>query len=210
MNIAAYMAALKVTDVRSATKHALQVVCGHADRYTAMAQVSIGRVADDMGRSYNTALKALDELVEIGYLTVDKSPGQPNLWMLTARLTSAATAEVPLQSTQTTSAATADPLCNLYRGKESLEKNKGAATRRPQKSAGVAAGEKPGPRRLPDFVEQARRKATGTDGPGFTADELAARAAAREQRHQDQVAALADTDAEVIDLDAHRPDTPDG
>ena len=131
------MAALDVRDVSPGAKHALQVVCCRADRYTGMARVSVGRVATDMGRNYSTARRALDELVEIGYLTVDKSPGQPNLWMLTSRMVH----EVGRASTTTTSRMVHDHLVHLLRGKESLEKNEGAPTRRSQQAASVAAGE---------------------------------------------------------------------
>ncbi|HEY1441434.1 MAG TPA: helix-turn-helix domain-containing protein [Mycobacterium sp.] len=75
MNIAAYMAACDIDDLDHTAKHAVQVICGRANRHTGAAWVSIGRLADDMGVSYNTARYALARAVEAGYLTVDKSPG---------------------------------------------------------------------------------------------------------------------------------------
>jgi len=235
VHIAAYMAALDVWDVSPAAKHALQVICGRADRYTGMARVSIPRVATDMGRTYNTALKALDELLETGYLTVDKSPGQANLWMLTTRLTPATTAGVPLQSTHPTPATTAGDPCNLYRGKESLEKSKEAPPPRSLQAASGGTGENlgdpprhiafaPGSGNLPDFTGIGHHPATtGRRLPDFleqhtarrvplTPEDLAARAAAREKRHLDQQAAMYATgaeDADVIDLAARRGPEPD-
>jgi hypothetical protein len=137
MNIAAYMAALDVWDVSPAAKHALQVLCGRADRYTGMARLSIGRVAADMGRNYSTARRALGELVDTGYVTVDKLPGLPHLWMLTSRVVH----QVPSAPATTTSRMVHEDLVHWQRGKESLEKTKEAPSPRPRQAAGDGAGE---------------------------------------------------------------------
>jgi hypothetical protein len=141
MHIAAFMAALRVTDVGPLAKHALQVFCGRADRYTAMARVSIGQMAVDMGRNYKTAQRALGELVDAGYLTVDKSAGRSHLWMLTGRLTSVPGTEVPRTSVPTTSVPGTEDLGHLCRGEGVFREKQGAASRRPRQAAGDAAGE---------------------------------------------------------------------
>jgi hypothetical protein len=137
VNIAALMAALEVADIGATAKHALVVICARADRYTGMARVGIPRVAADMGRSYNTARAALGELVEYGYLTVDKSAGRSHLWMLTPSVV----AGVPHQSTNTTpSTIDGDPI-NLYRGEGVFRENQGAPSRRSRQAASDGAGE---------------------------------------------------------------------
>jgi hypothetical protein len=165
MHIVAVMAALEVWDVSPAAKHALQVVACRADRYTAMARVSIPRVATDMGRSYNTARTALDELVETGYLTVDKSPGRSHLWMLTSRVVDG----VPHQSTTTTpSTIDGDPI-NLHRGEGVFRENQGAPPRRSLPAASGAAGENPAPPRALRLVNGGCDRCYGTGwavGPG--------------------------------------------
>jgi len=84
MNIAAVMATLDIWDLDRNAKHALLVLACRADQHTAMAEVSFGRVAADMKIGYYGATHALERVVESGYLTVDKSPGQVPLWMLTS------------------------------------------------------------------------------------------------------------------------------
>jgi len=135
------MAALQV-DGKEPVKHALLVICCRADRYTGMARVSIGRVAKDMGCSYNTAKTALESLVKTGYLTVDKSAGLAHLWMLT----SSTGDEVPHQSTTGTSSRDDEGVINWHRGKESLEKSKESDAASLARGASGVAGEKPAPR----------------------------------------------------------------
>ena len=84
MNIRAVMAALDVWDLDRNAKHALVVLGCRADRHTALAEVSLGRVAADMKVGYYAASHALDRAVESGYLIVDKSPGKVPMWMLTS------------------------------------------------------------------------------------------------------------------------------
>src|SRR5215831_1983142 len=142
------MAALQV-DGKEPVKHALLVICCRADRYTGMARVSIGRVAKDMGCTYNTAKTALEGLVKTGYLTVDKSAGLAHLWMLT----SSTGDEVPHQSTTGTSSTDDEGVINWHRGKESLEKPKERGAGRSPSTATGTAGEKPSPAPRPtDFA----------------------------------------------------------
>lgn len=89
MNIAAYMAALEVDDLDHYAKHAIQVVAGRANQHTAVAWVSIGRVAADMGVAYHTAQRALNRAVQAGYMNVDKSAGKRPCWTLQMPNTSA-------------------------------------------------------------------------------------------------------------------------
>jgi predicted ArsR family transcriptional regulator len=75
------MAALDL-DLEHSAKHALLVVACRADHRSPRVQLSVSRVAADMAVNYTTAHRALDRLVENGYLTVDKSPGHPSTWRL--------------------------------------------------------------------------------------------------------------------------------
>ena len=85
MHIAAVMAVLEVWDLDRDAKTALLVVACRADQYTALAHVSIRRVAADMKVDYHTAARALQRAVDSGYLTVDKSPRQRPIWQVQAR-----------------------------------------------------------------------------------------------------------------------------
>ena len=96
MNIAAVMATLDIWDLDRNAKHALLVLACRADQHTAMAEVSFGRVAADMKIGYYGATHALERVVESGYLTVDKSPGQVPLWMLTSAVNLDSVESVPL------------------------------------------------------------------------------------------------------------------
>jgi hypothetical protein len=83
VNIAAYMTACNVTDLDSSAKSALRAVAGRANQHTGRAWVSTTRIAADMGVSWRTAKRALDRLIEAGYVTVDKSCGKRSGWQLT-------------------------------------------------------------------------------------------------------------------------------
>jgi hypothetical protein len=76
------MAALDVWDIDHTAKHALVVVCCRADREHGIARIAVGRVAADMKVNYTTAHRALQRLVDNGYLSVVKSPGRASTWCL--------------------------------------------------------------------------------------------------------------------------------
>jgi hypothetical protein len=82
VNIAAVMAALDNWDLDHSAKHALVVVGCRANRHTGRAPVAIKRVAADMKVDYDTARRALNRVVEAGYLTVEKSVGRRSVWCL--------------------------------------------------------------------------------------------------------------------------------
>jgi hypothetical protein len=201
MHIAAVMAALDVWDLDRSAKQALLVLACRADRYTAMASVSIGRVATDMSVNYDTAQAALTRLVDSGYLIVDKSPGRSSIWQLTSRMVR----EVPTEPAGTTSRMVREDLPNPSRGEGVFREKQGAPSRRSRKPASDDAGENPEPRRaafaagsgwLPNWSK-------GEDvPPAWTPEQLAERARARTERavtERRHLVALTDADEEPDD-----------
>jgi hypothetical protein len=149
VNIRGVMAALDLWELDATAKHALLVVACRADRYTGMATVSTVRVAADMKVHYNTARAALRRLVEVGYLTVDKSPGLSPIWMLTPRVTRGVT--------PTTDVGGSDN--QLVGGSDNLERELRSLWRQPRSGA-RAAHFAPGSGVLVDFTRVRRE----TDG----------------------------------------------
>jgi hypothetical protein len=141
VNIAAVMAALDA-ELTGSTKNVLVAMCCRADRYTGVVRVSIGRVARDVGVGYKTAQRALDRLANLGYLSVDKSPGRSHLWTLT----SVTMTEVPRSLLPTTSVMVTEGLGHSERGEGVFREKQGASPRRsPSTASGDACG-KPAPR----------------------------------------------------------------
>ena len=126
MNITAAMIALRV-DLDRAAKHALLVICCHADYPAGRAELSLRDLAAGMGASLNTAVEASRRAVEAGYLAVDKSPGRITIW----RLTVAATDTPTVAATDTDCRGGRDTLIG------SLDKSRsGVAARQPVENPG--------------------------------------------------------------------------
>lgn len=130
------MAALKISDLDRNAKHAILVLACRANRYTAMAEVSIPAVAADMGVGDYAARHALDRAVKAGYLAVDKSTGRAPLWQLTPAVK---TADLPRDSEQQGPRSDRGPgPRSRPRTKDSLDTSKERAVASPE---GDGAGE---------------------------------------------------------------------
>jgi hypothetical protein len=157
VNIAAVMSALEVDDLDHSAKHALVVVACRASRGAGLVNLPIGRVARDMQVTYKTALKALNELVESGYLeVVDKSPGHRPTWYLKSVVSTDSnmySLHTPnMYSVPGESVLSTDQIGTEYRPEDSLEKREGEgqiekqeldadAARHP--ASGIESGENP-------------------------------------------------------------------
>lgn len=82
MHIAAVMAALEIDDLDRTAKTTLIVVCCRASRHNGMAIVSRARLAADMKVHPNTVSRALNRLVDMGYLSVDRRLGKTSIWTI--------------------------------------------------------------------------------------------------------------------------------
>jgi DNA-binding transcriptional regulator PaaX len=86
VHITAAMATLEVDDLDAMARFALLVVCCRVDYPKVSARVGTTRLAANMGVHYDTARRALQRVVNAGYLTVDNSPGRAPKWTLTPRV----------------------------------------------------------------------------------------------------------------------------
>lgn len=157
MNIAAYMAALRIEDLDHSAKHAVQVIAGRASRYTASVELPIARIAADMGVNYTTAQRALNRAVRAGYLAVDKAAGRRPMW----RLPRESFTTSPREGFTTTPGILHEHLVKDSRTEESLELTSGvAAARFRHPASGARSGENPYAR-FPDWTgsHQARVEA---------------------------------------------------
>lgn len=83
MNIAAVMEALDEWGTDLTAKFALVALCCHADRYTGIANVSVNRLAVDMGCHHATAARAVARLVKAGLVDpVENRPGRASSWQI--------------------------------------------------------------------------------------------------------------------------------